>query len=369
MIFKLLKNNSEITTIESDSLEEAIATCELLESNLDDFSITQDDTVVHVFNNKKAFKNAKEQFMELGAKVREHDKTEEGTLSERVFLTKLIFTDNVEAVETDTYVLYKHNGNIINPVLFEIQPLRDIQIKRFRRLENSNRLFDIKEGYQTEGVIEEVKVGTKVVLNYKEFAFLITGHACAGHMSTVTHKPVGLNISFHGGEPVVTIRSREKIPTGVIYLDANNKKLGLTDVAKVGLPDIEQTITKIAQKQETKSVADLAAGLRALIQTGTYEVDETTIKLPCKLGTPVWQVSELACLGDLNQACLGCYSSDFTGSCYTPGRIAREVLFSLNMLEDFGKTVFLTETEAKRKIEELKAAGEVEEAIQKYYNH
>ena len=39
------------------------------------------------------------------------------------------------------------------------------------------------------------------------------------------------------------------------------------------------------------------------------------------------------------------------------------------MLEDFGKTVFLTEAEAKRKIEELKAAGEVKEATQKYYNH
>lgn len=277
MTFKLLKDKNEITVIESESLAEAIATCELLESNLDDFSIMQDDAVVHVFNKKKAFKSAKEQFMELGEKIRENTKNDsEGLLSERVFLTKLIFTDNVEAIETDSYVLYKHNGKIINPVLFEIQPLRDIQIKRFRRLENSNKLFDIKEGYQAEGTVEEIKVGTKVVLNYKEFAFLITGHECAGHMSTVTHKSVGLNISFHGGEPIVTIRSREVIPTGVIYLDANNKKLGLTDVAKVELPDIEQTVAKIAQKQETKSVADLAAGLRSLIEQGVYENVEDT---------------------------------------------------------------------------------------------
>lgn len=271
MIFRLLKNKNEITTIESNSLEEAIATCELLESNLDDFFIAQDDTIVHVFNNKKAFKNAKEQFMELGAKVREHDKTEEGTLSERVFLTKLIFTDNVEAIETEEYVTYKHNGKTINPVLFEIQPLRDIEVTRYHRLEDSNRLFDVNMGYVSTGVVEHVSVGSKVILNYKEFAHLITSHACAGEMSTITHKPISLNITFHGGEPVVTLRCKEKIPTDVIYIDANNKKLGLTNVAKAELPDIEKSVAKIAQKQETKSVADLAAALRELINKGVYQ--------------------------------------------------------------------------------------------------
>lgn len=271
MIFRLLKSKNEITTIESNSLEEAIATCELLESNLDDFSITQDDTVVHVFNNKKAFKNAKEQFMELGAKVREHDKTEEGTLSDRVFLTKLIFTDNVEAVETEEYVTYKHNGKTINPVLFEIQPLRDIEVTRYHRLEDSNKLFDVNMGYVSTGVVEHVSVGSKVILNYKEFAHLITSHECAGEMSTVTHKPISLNITFHGGEPVVTLRCKEKIPTDVIYIDANNKKLGLTNVAKAELPDIEKTVAKIAQKQEAKSVADLAAAMRELINKGVYQ--------------------------------------------------------------------------------------------------
>lgn len=271
MIFRLLKSKNEITTIESNSLEEAIATCELLETYLDGFYITYNDEIVHQFGNKQAFKDAREHFKELGSKIRENVAPNEGNLSDRVFLTKLIFTDNVEAVETDEYVTYKHNGKTINPVLFEIQPLRDIEVIRYHRLEESNKLFDVNMGYVSTGVAEHVSVGSKVILNYKEFAHLITSHECAGEMSTVTHKPISLNITFHGGEPVVTLRCKEKIPTDVIYIDANNKKLGLTNVAKAELPDIEKTIAKIATKQEAKSVADLAAAMRELINKGVYQ--------------------------------------------------------------------------------------------------
>lgn len=271
MIFKLLKDKNEITTIESNSLEEAIATCELLETYLDGFYIMHNDEILYRFENKRAFRAARERFKELGRKVRENVTVDEGNLSDRVFLTKLIFTDNVEATETEDYVAYKHNGKTINPVLFEIQPLRDIKVFRYHRLEDSNKLFDINAGYVATGVAEYVKAGDKIVLNYKEFAYLITSHECAGEMSTVTHKPVSLNITFHSGEPVVTIRCKEKIPTDVIYIDANNKKLGLTNVAKAELPDIEKTVTKIAAKQEAKSVADLAAAMRDLIEKGVYQ--------------------------------------------------------------------------------------------------
>ena len=271
MIFKLLKDKNEITTIESNSLEEAIATCELLEAKLDGFYIMYNDEILYRFENKQAFKTAREQFKALGSKVRENMVEVEGELSDKIFVTKLIFTDNVEAVETDEYVTYKHKGKTINPVLFEIQPLRDIKILRYHRLEDSNKLFDVNEGYEETGVVEHVNAGEKAILNYKEFAFLITSKECAGSMSTITHKPVRLNIAFHGGEPVITVRSKECIATDVIYLDANNKKLGLTNAAKAELPDIEQIVTKIALKQEAKSVADLAAGLRELIQKGVYE--------------------------------------------------------------------------------------------------
>ena len=84
-----------------------------------------------------------------------------------------------------------------------------------------------------------------------------------------------------------------------------------------------------------------------------------TITLPCELGTKVWCVSEKGCISDLIGGCLGCYSMDNTGNCYEPGRIAIEKEFSIEMLNDFGKMVFLTKEEAEQAIEDMKESDEI----------
>lgn len=81
-----------------------------------------------------------------------------------------------------------------------------------------------------------------------------------------------------------------------------------------------------------------------------YQRDEAAgllIRLPVPLGTIVWQVrSNPACHYGVRKAEVFLF-----GKVVTPRRIVEPVPFELSMLDAWGKTVFLTESEGRKKIE------------------
>ena len=93
------------------------------------------------------------------------------------------------------------------------------------------------------------------------------------------------------------------------------------------------------------------------------------LRLPCKVGTTVWKIDRLfyrdrkgckECIyygnDGLGEYCdyYGCNDEDLPPSCTKPF----EKIFKLDMLDDFGKTVFLTREEAEQELEKMKGEGE-----------
>lgn len=68
------------------------------------------------------------------------------------------------------------------------------------------------------------------------------------------------------------------------------------------------------------------------------------IKLPCPVGTHIYRVITIIDYGEIGDRGKESY--------YT-----REDKFNLSDIEDFGKTVFLTQEEAEKKLRELKCKG------------
>ena len=69
----------------------------------------------------------------------------------------------------------------------------------------------------------------------------------------------------------------------------------------------------------------------------TKEENGLILYLPCKIDSEVWKI--------VNQR------DNFSDELY---KIVTRVNFSLEMLKDFGKTIFLTQKEAQEKIQEIK---------------
>ena len=92
-------------------------------------------------------------------------------------------------------------------------------------------------------------------------------------------------------------------------------------------------------------------------------------RLPCKVGTKVWKIDKLfyidrkgcrECLyygnDGLGEYCdyYGYNDEDLPPSCTKPF----ETIFELGMLDEFGKTVFLTREEAEQALAEMKGGAE-----------
>lgn len=82
-----------------------------------------------------------------------------------------------------------------------------------------------------------------------------------------------------------------------------------------------------------------------------YRADEAAgllLRLPVPLGTTVWRVTpNPACHYGVRQAEIFLF-----GKVVTPLRIVEAVPFTLSLLEAWGKTVFLTEAEGRKLIED-----------------
>lgn len=71
------------------------------------------------------------------------------------------------------------------------------------------------------------------------------------------------------------------------------------------------------------------------------------LKLPCKVGTEVYCISEIRCKHYLSKDCFNCSGDEFANSCYEPDQTIRKYAFVIEMLSEFGKTVFLTKEDAE----------------------
>lgn len=82
---------------------------------------------------------------------------------------------------------------------------------------------------------------------------------------------------------------------------------------------------------------DIQLAIEKLFDYETKEENGLIFKLPCKIGSEVWKI--------INQR------DNFSDDLY---KIATRTNFNLEMLKDFGNTIFLTQKEAQEKIQELK---------------
>ncbi len=85
--------------------------------------------------------------------------------------------------------------------------------------------------------------------------------------------------------------------------------------------------------------------LRSLEQYRTDETAGLLLHLPVPLGTKVWRVQHNPACHESVQAA----EIFLLGKVVTPRLIVEPVSFTLAMLEDWGKTVFATESEGQKK--------------------
>ena len=84
-----------------------------------------------------------------------------------------------------------------------------------------------------------------------------------------------------------------------------------------------------------------------------YLLDNGVIVLPCKVGDTVWCISPLLCIYRERDMCAE-YCEGFNSLCedYEGGKLIVLSRFTLSMLDDIGKTVFLTKEEAEAALKE-----------------
>ena len=80
--------------------------------------------------------------------------------------------------------------------------------------------------------------------------------------------------------------------------------------------------------------------VKALGEYEDLEEQGLLLRLPCKVGDTVWFIVEAYSFGEVGDKAEEWYSIHTNK-------------FNLNMLDDFGKTVFLTQSEAEEKLREL----------------
>lgn len=97
----------------------------------------------------------------------------------------------------------------------------------------------------------------------------------------------------------------------------------------------------------TKALDIAIKALEEIQQYRKLEKQELLLRLPCKVGTPVYMIT-MDCGGDT----LDCRCGDCDGCRYLYGYLEQNS-FEIYMLEEIGKSVFLTEEEAEQKLSEI----------------
>ena len=96
------------------------------------------------------------------------------------------------------------------------------------------------------------------------------------------------------------------------------------------------------------SCEEIDAVYRKLKDYEDLEEQGLLLRLPCKVGTSVYMVAQ-DCGGDT----LDCMRGDCEGCPYLYSFV-EENKFEAYMCDDFGKTIFLTKSEAEAKLKELR---------------
>lgn len=111
---------------------------------------------------------------------------------------------------------------------------------------------------------------------------------------------------------------------------------------------------ELITKQAVLDLAYKGGSLAGLIHA--FKVENlngvNAVVLPCKVGDTVWCVRPELCVYRENDACDN-YCDGFDTFCeeYEGGKWIEHSRFRLSMLDDIGKTVFLTREEAEKALE------------------
>ncbi len=136
--------------------------------------------------------------------------------------------------------------------------------------------------------------------------------------------------------------------------------MGMERLTYKGTPTMTEDgmITPIYCDYSTKEIKSKLADYEDAEDAGLL------LRLPCKEETPVWTFDRLICRD--KKACKDCiyFGDDGLGGCcdyeedYPDCTKVYETKFKLDMLEKFGKTVFLTKKEAEHALAEMKGGKE-----------
>lgn len=105
----------------------------------------------------------------------------------------------------------------------------------------------------------------------------------------------------------------------------------------------------------------IAQALNKLQEYENAEEDNLLLRLPCKVGTEVYEIAQQFWID--RKGCKDCVYfgndglGDYCDYCEDEPAACTKIVpreFTMRMLEDFGKTVFLTKAEAEQALEKLK---------------
>ena len=96
----------------------------------------------------------------------------------------------------------------------------------------------------------------------------------------------------------------------------------------------------IYDTDHTRSKDKLNAVMEKLYKYEKEEAEGKLIHLPCKIGTPVYELYYTLSYGEIGDNAKKCFH-------------IRKISFDLSMLYDLGITIFLTEESAKTKLSEI----------------
>ena len=103
--------------------------------------------------------------------------------------------------------------------------------------------------------------------------------------------------------------------------------------------------------KEAKSNVTIRQALDKLAEYEDLEEQGLLLRLPCKVGTSVYMVAQ-DCGGDT----LDCMRGDCEGCPYLYSFV-EENKFEAYMCDEIGKTVFLTQAEAEKKLKEMESGN------------
>lgn len=139
------------------------------------------------------------------------------------------------------------------------------------------------------------------------------------------------------------------VPTG----DVNKAMMRLAAYEDTGLEPEQCENAKIIIESAFSDDTSKAERIRELLKA---DKEGRVVVLPCKVGDTVWSISNKICKEKLrhHNRCYDCNGTEFWNNCFRANDASFSVEFEYDMIEEIGKTVFLTREEAERALEAMK---------------